>query len=203
MSTARCGVAVFVSFCCAVPSVSAQTIDVVRFFAGAALGLGIHESAHLVADEAFGANPGVRKVSAGFIPFFAITHEPVTPTKEFIISSGGFWAQHLGSDIVLSRHPQLRHEHAPMLKGLLAFNIVTSVIYSGAAFVRHGPAERDTRGMGLSADLAEPWVGVTVLAPAVLDAARYYRPNSRVLRWTSRAAKVGGALLIFKAAGNE
>jgi len=49
----------------------------------------------------------------------------------------------------------------------------------------------------------EPWVGVTVLAPAVLDAARYYRPNSRVLRWTSRAAKVGGALLIFKAAGND
>jgi hypothetical protein len=203
MSTARCGVAVLAALCCGVPSVSAQTIDVVRFFAGAALGLGIHESAHLIADEAFGANPGVRKVSAGFIPFFAITHEPVTPTKEFIISSGGFWAQHLGSDIVLSRHPQLRHEHAPMLKGLLAFNVVTSVIYSGAAFVRHGPAERDTRGMALSADVAEPWVGLTVLAPAVLDAARYYRPNSRVLRWTSRAAKVGGALLIFKAAGNE
>jgi len=203
MSTARCGVVVFVALCCAAPSVSAQSIDVVRFFAGAALGLGIHESAHLVADEAFGANPGVRKVSAGFIPFFAITHEPVTPTKEFIISSAGFWVQNVGSDIVLSRHPQLREEHAPVLKGLLAFNIVTSVIYSGAAFVRRGPAERDTRGMALSADVHEPWVGVTVLAPAVLDAARYYRPNSRVLRWTSRAAKVGGALLIFKAAGND
>jgi len=194
---------VFVALCCAAPSVSAQSIDVVRFFAGAALGLGIHESAHLVADEAFGANPGVRKVSAGFIPFFAITHEPVTPTKEFIISSAGFWVQNVGSDIVLSRHPQLREEHAPVLKGLLAFNMVTSVIYSGAAFVRRGPAERDTRGMALSADVHEPWVGVTVLAPAVLDAARYYRPNSRVLRWTSRAAKVGGALLIFKAAGND
>jgi len=203
MSTARCGVVVFVALCCAAPSVSAQSIDVVRFFAGAALGLGIHESAHLVADEAFGANPGVRKVSAGFIPFFAITHEPVTPTKEFIISSAGFWVQNVGSDIVLSRHPQLREEHAPVLKGLLAFNMVTSVIYSGAAFVRRGPAERDTRGMALSADVHEPWVGVTVLAPAVLDAARYYRPNSRVLRWTSRAAKVGGALLIFKAAGND
>jgi hypothetical protein len=72
------------------------------------LGSDIHESAHLIADEAFGANPGVRKVSAGFIPFFAITHEPVTPTKEFIISSAGFWAQHVGSEITLSRHPQLR-----------------------------------------------------------------------------------------------
>jgi hypothetical protein len=194
---------VFVVLCCAPLSVSGQTIDVVRFFAGAALGLGFHESAHLIADEAFGADPGVRKVSAGFIPFFAITHEPVTPTKEFIISSAGFWAQNLGSDIVLSRHPQLREEHAPVLKGLLAFNVLTSVIYSGAAFVRHGPAERDTRGMALSAGVDEPWIGVTVLAPAVLDAARYYRPNSRALRWASRAVKVGGTLLIFKAAGND
>ena len=203
MSTARCGVALVVALSCAPSSVSAQTIDVVRFFAGAALGLGFHESAHVVADEAFGADPGVRKVSAGFIPFFAITHEPVTPTKEFIISSAGFWAQHVGSDIVLSRHPQLREEHAPVLKGLLAFNVVTSVIYSGAAFVRRGPLERDTRGMALSADVDEPWIGVTVLAPAVLDAARYYRPNSRVLRWASRAAKVGGVLLIFKAADSD
>jgi hypothetical protein len=46
--------------------------------------------------------------------------------------------------------------------------------------------------------MGEPWVGVTILAPAVLDAARYYRPSSRALRWSSRAAKVGGALLIFK-----
>jgi hypothetical protein len=145
----------------------------------------------------------VRKVSAGFIPFFAITHQPVTPTKEFIISSAGFWAQHVGSEIVLSRHPQLREDHAPVLKGLVAFNVVTSLIYSGAAFARRGPAERDTRGMALSADVKEPWVGVTVLAPAVLDAARYYRPNSRALRWASRAAKVAGTLLIFKAAGRE
>ena len=192
-----------VALCCAPAAVFGQTIDVARFFAGAALGLGFHESAHLIADEAFGANPGVRKVSAGFIPFFAITHEPVTPTKEFVISSAGFWAQHIGSEIILSKHPQIREEHAPVLKGLLAFNLVTSVIYSGAAFARHGPAERDTRGIALSADIDEPWVGVTVLAPAVLDAARYYRPNSRVLRWASRAAKVGGTLLIFRAAGRE
>jgi hypothetical protein len=203
MSTARCGVAIVLALCFAPASVSGQTLDVARFFAGAALGLGLHESAHLVADEAFGANPGVRKVSAGFIPFFAITHEPVTPTKEFIISSAGFWVQHIGSEITLSRHPQLREEHAPVLKGLLAFNVVTSVVYSGAAFARHGPAERDTRGIALSSDVDEPWVGVIVLAPAVLDAARYYRPNSRLLRWASRAAKVGGTLLIFRAAGRR
>jgi hypothetical protein len=204
MSTARCRVALLTAaVCCAASPVLAQTIDVARFFAGAALGLGFHESAHLIADEAFGANPGVRKVSAGFIPFFAITHEPVTPTKEFVISSAGFWAQHIGSEIILSRHPQLREERAPVLKGLLAFNVVTSVIYSGAAFARHGPVERDTRGIAVSADVHEPWVGVIVLAPAVLDAVRYYRPNSRMLRWASRAAKISGTLMIVRAAGRD
>lgn len=203
MSTARWRLAVVFAVCFVPTSVSAQTIDVARFFAGAALGLGFHESAHLIADEAFRANPGVRKVSAGFFPFFAITHEPVSPTEEFVISSAGFWAQHIGSELSLSRHPHLREEHAPVLKGLLVFNVVTSAIYSGAAFTRHGPVERDTRGIALSAAIDERWVGVTILAPAVLDAARYYRPNSRILRWASRAAKVSGTLLIFKAAGTE
>ena len=92
-----------------------------QFFAGAALGLGLHESGHIVLDEAFGAHPGVRKVSAGFIPFFAITHEPVSPLKEFTISSAGFWVQHAGSEILLMRRPNLRDEHAAFVKGLLAF----------------------------------------------------------------------------------
>jgi len=200
MSTARLPVAVVVALCAGASSLSAQTIDVARFFSGAAVGLGLHESAHVIADEAYGAHPGVRKVSAGFIPFFAITHEPVTPVKEFTISSAGFWAQEIGNEVLLSRRPHLHDEHAPLLKGLLAFNVVTSVIYAGAAFVQHGPAERDTRGMAVSAGVDEPLIGAIVVAPAVLDAARYYRPDSRVLRWASRAAKIGGAMLIFKAA---
>ena len=72
-----------------------------------------------------------------FIPFFAITHEPVTPLKEFTISSAGFWVQHAGSEYLLSRRPNLRGEHAPVAKGLLAFNVLTSVMYAGAAFVEH------------------------------------------------------------------
>ena len=181
----------------------AQTRDVAQFFAGAALGLGLHESGHLLFDEVFGAEPGVQKVSAGFIPFFAITHEPVTPTKEFTISSAGFWVQHAGDEYLLSRRPNLRHEHAPLAKGLLAFNVLTSVMYAGAAFVQHGPVQRDTLGMAVSADIAEPWIGATVLAPALLDGARYYRPQSRALRWASRGAKVAGALMVIKAAGGR
>jgi hypothetical protein len=186
--------------CCTAAPVHAQTNDVVQFFAGAALGLGLHESGHLIMDEAFSAHPGVRKVSAGFIPFFAITHEPVSRLKEFTISSAGFWVQHAGSEVLLTRRPNVRDEHAPLAKGLLAFNVLTSVMYAGAAFARRGPAERDTRGMAVSADIGEPWIGVTILAPAVLDGARYYRPQSRVLRWASRAAKIGGALVVLKAA---
>ncbi|HSQ03996.1 MAG TPA: hypothetical protein VLN59_08175, partial [Burkholderiales bacterium] len=113
MSTARRFAAAIVVLCCTVAPVCAQTKDALQFFAGAALGLGLHESGHLVLDEAFGADPGVRKVSAGFIPFFAITHAPVSPLKEFMISSAGFWVQHAGSEIVVIRRPNLRDEHAP------------------------------------------------------------------------------------------
>ena len=38
------------------------------------------------------------------------------------------------------------------------------------------------------------------LAPALLDGARYYRPDAAWLKWASRAVKVGGALLIVRAA---
>ena len=182
------------------PAQVSRPLEIIQFLGGAALGLGLHESGHVVLDEAFGAHPGVRKISAGFIPFFAITHDPVSPTKEFAISSAGFWVQHIGSEVLLSRRREIRHEHAPIAKGYLAFNVLTSVMYSGAAFVRAGPAERDTRGMAYSADIPEAWIGATVLAPAVLDTVRYYRPQSGWARWSSRAAKAGGALLLIKAA---
>jgi hypothetical protein len=178
-----------------------SSLDIAQFLAGGALGLALHESGHVVLDVAFGASPGVRKVSAGFIPFFAITHQHVSPVREFAISSAGFWVQHAGSEVLLSRRPNLRHEHAPVAKGLLAFNVLTSAVYAGAAFARRGPIERDTHGMAVSANAPEPWIGVSILAPAALDAARYYRPRSRWLPWASRASKLGGALLILKAAG--
>jgi len=181
------------------PTRTERVKEVAQVLAGAALGFGLHESGHLVLDAAFGASPGIKKVSTGFIPFFAITHEPVSDVEEFAISSAGFWVQHTTSEILLSRRPDLRHEHAPVAKGLLAFNVLTSVMYAGAAFTGSGPPERDTRGMAVSATIPEPWVGASILAPAVLDAARYYRPRSRWLIWTSRASKVAGALLIFKA----
>ena len=202
-TAARWAAATLVVLCSTAAPAHAQTGDIAQFFAGAALGLGAHEAGHLVFDVAFDAHPGVRKVSAGFIPFFAITHQQVTPVKEFTISSAGFWVQHAGNEFLLSRRPNLREEHAPLAKGLLTFNVVTSIIYAGAAFSRHGPAERDTNGMAVAADIAEPWIGASVLAPALLDGARYFRPRSRALVWASRGAKVAGALLVLRAATRE
>ncbi len=181
------------------PSERPAAVSAATFIAGAALGLAMHESGHLLFDVLFDADPGTARVSYAGIPFFAITHRPVSPVREFTISSAGFWVQHGTSEILLTRRPRLRDEQAPLMKGILAFNVITSGVYAGAAFARTGPAERDTRGIAVSARIAEPWVGAAVLGPAVLDAARYFKPESRALRWASRAMKVGGVLLVLKA----
>jgi hypothetical protein len=173
--------------------------SVPKFLAGAAVALGAHETGHVIADVAFGTSPGVRKVSFGGIPFFAITHEPVSPVREFTISSAGFWVQHATDELLLSREPNLRDRHAPFIKGMLAFNVLTSVGYSAAAFARIGPVERDTRGMAASADVPEPVIGALILAPAIFDAWRYFAPQAAWAIWGSRAAKATGVLLIVRA----
>ena len=172
---------------------------VARFLLGAAAGLGLHEGSHLVFDAAFDVRPTLKKVDFAGIPFFAITHPAGLPRREeFTISSAGFWMQHASSEIVLTRHPRLRHERAPTLKGLLAFNVLASVAYASAAMVKAGPVERDTRAMAASLGVNEPWVGALVLVPAGLDAWRYLRPEARWARWLSRGVKVGSVLLVIR-----
>jgi hypothetical protein len=188
-------IAMFVS-----PNVALAQSSVGPFLGGAAVAFAAHESGHLLFDAIFDAGVDLKKVSAGPIPFFAITHHPVSPAQEFAISSAGFWVQHGTDELILSRSPRLRDQQAPFVKGMLAFNVLTSVMYAGAAFAQRGPDERDTRGMSVSARVAEPWIGATILAPAVLDTARYYKPDVVWLKWASRATKIGGALLIIRAA---
>jgi hypothetical protein len=172
------------------------------FLAGAATGLGLHESGHLISGRAFGAHPRVRRLDYGPIPFFVILHDPVSRKREFIISSAGFWMQHAGSEWLLSARPQLRDEEAPFLKGLLAFNIGASLVYSTAAFGRFGPSERDTRSMAASLGndgVPEPVIGLLVLAPAALDAYRYRNPDAGWAKWTSRGAKIVMVVLTMAA----
>ena len=169
-----------------------------KFIGGGAIGLLAHESGHLLFNGIFNANPGLKKVSFHGIPFFAITHDPVSPRQEFIIDSAGFWVQEATNEIILSRRPNLRHERAPVLKGVFAFNVIASVSYAGAAFARTGPIERDTRGMADALGWKEPYVGLLILVPAILDAVRYFHPDARWAAWGSRAAKVVGVVLVLK-----
>jgi hypothetical protein len=181
------------------PADEHPALDTVKFLAGGALGLAIHESGHLIFDAVFDVDPSVKGVTFGPFPFFAITHRSdVSPRREFAISSAGFWMQELSSEWLLTRHPDLRETSAPVAKGLLAFNVLNSVGYSIVAFARAGPYERDTRGMADSIGVDERTIGAVILAPAVFDAIRYFKPDARWAKWASRAAKVGSVMLIVK-----
>jgi hypothetical protein len=99
---------------------------------------------------------------------------------------------------VLTRRPNIRHEHAPFMKGALAFDVLTSVGYGTVAMFKAGPVERDTRGMADSIGVDERFVGALVIAPAILDAYRYFNPESRWATWTSRLVKLGSVALVLK-----
>jgi hypothetical protein len=179
-------------------SPSGSVERVARFFGGAATAFVAHESGHVFFDLVFSADPGIKRVEFHDIPFFAISHDPVSPRQEFVISSAGFWVQEGIDEWLLTTRPALRRSRAPFAKGLLAFNIGASVAYAGAAFARTGPPERDTLGMARSARIDERWVGALILAPAVLDGWRYLDPDARWPVWLSRANKAGGVLLVFR-----
>jgi hypothetical protein len=201
-----CGIGAGLAQDASAPAVSSDepaAAAIGKFLGGAAVALALHESGHLLLDVAFDADPRIKKVSFGPFPFFAIAHRPLSPAHEFAVSSAGFWMQHATSELLLTRRPRLRSQRAPFAKGILAFNVLASVAYAGAAFARAGPPERDTRGMAASARVDEPVIGVLILAPAALDTARYLNPDSRWFRWTSRAAKIAGAMLIFRARARE
>jgi hypothetical protein len=181
------------------PSPKHRGVSTALFLAGAATGLATHESGHLLFDGIFDAHPRVKRVSFHGIPFFAITHDAnLSRRKEFLIDSAGFWVQHAADEIILSREPAVRRKGSAFVKGLFAFNVVASVGYATAAFARTGPVERDTRGIADALRWKEPVIGLLVLAPAVFDAVRYYRPNAKWAIWSSRGMKAGMVLLVLR-----
>jgi hypothetical protein len=166
---------------------------------GGAAGLVLHEAGHLVANWAFEEKVVIKKVDFKGIPFFALAHaHDLSPRREYVVSSAGFWAQYLYSEQILTHHPNLKAEQSPFRKGMLTFHVITSLVYSGAAFARTGPVERDTRGMADSLKISERWIGVLILAPALLDTYRYFHPEARWAAWTSRGIKMGSVALVIK-----
>ncbi len=183
----------------ATTSEKSATFKVAGFLAGGLAGLAAHESGHLLFDAIFDANPGVKSVSFHGVPFFAITHDSgLSPRREFVIDTAGFWVQQGTNEWILTRRPNLRRESAPFTKGVVAFNVLASVAYAGAAFARTGPVERDTRGMADALGWKEPYVGLLILAPAVFDAVRYFDPGARWAKWGSRGAKMFSVVLVFR-----
>jgi hypothetical protein len=170
-----------------------------RVILGGAAGLGLHEAGHIVANWAFEEKVKIKKVDYKGIPFFALSHAPdLSPRREYVVSSAGLWTQYLYSEQILTHHPNLKNEESPFRKGMLAFHVVTSLVYSGAAFGKTGPVERDTRGMASSRRIDERWIGAMVLAPALLDMYRYFNPEARWATWTSRGVKMGSVVLVLK-----
>ena len=187
----------------AAPPVAAQDESGISRFGkvvlGGLAGLGAHEAGHLVANWAFEEKVKIKKVDYKGIPFFALSHAPdLSPRREYVVSSAGLWSQYLYSEQILTHHPHLRDEQSPFRKGMLTFHVVTSLVYSGAAFGRTGPTERDTRGMASSRRIDERWIGAIVLAPALLDMYRYFKPDARWATWTSRGVKMGSVVLVLK-----
>jgi len=166
---------------------------------GGAAGLGLHEAGHLIANWAFEEKVKVKKVDYKGIPFFALSHAPdLSPRREYTVSAAGLWTQYLYSEHILTHHPGLKDERSPFRKGMLTFHVATSFVYAGAALGRTGPIERDTRGMATSRRIDERWIGVMMLAPALLDVYRYFNPDARWATWTSRGVKMGSVALVVK-----
>jgi hypothetical protein len=196
---ARCMILMLLA---ASPALAQPESDASRFgkvVLGGVAGLGLHEGGHLVANWAFEERVKITKVDYKGIPFFALSHAPdLSPRREYVVSSAGFWAQYLYSEQILTHHPNLKDEQSPFRKGMLTFHVVASLVYSSAAFGRTGPLERDTRGMASSRRIDERWIGGIVLAPALLDIYRYFNPDARWATWTSRGVKMGSVALVIK-----
>jgi hypothetical protein len=175
-----------------------RVLDTVKFLAGGGAAFLVHEGDHLLFDAIFDAHPFVKSIHFGPIPFFAVAHDPISPRREFVVSSAGFWSQEATSEWLLTRRPDLRRAHAPFEKGALAFDLLTSIGYGTVAMFKAGPSERDTRGIADSIGVDERAVGAIVMTPALLDAYRYFNPDSRWAAWTSRMVKLGSVALVLK-----
>lgn len=175
-----------------------RATQVLTFLAGGASGLVLHEAGHVTSGLIAGANPGFKRLDYGIIPFFAVTHDTVSRRREYLISSSGFHAQHLANEWLIG---SASTKQSAFRQGWLTFNLATSAVYTAAALGTFGPAERDTRGMAISVGedgIAEPVIGVLILAPAVLDGLRYLKDDPAWARWTSRAVKAGLVLLAVR-----
>ncbi len=176
------------------------------FLAGGAAGFILHEGAHALVAESLGFD--ARLESRGKpIPFVVVRYDLVSTRdesgqirytdeagrpvsngaqKQYSIASAGINSQNITSELILTLHPDLREERRPFLKGVLAFNIFTSL---GYALVGRKDPDGDLRGMSEALGVSDKWMGTLVFLPAAFDTYRYFHPESRWAPWVSRGSK--------------
>lgn len=181
--------------------------DYAWFAAGGLTAFVIHEAAHAVVAESFGLRPSF-EIRHKPVPFVVVTYDwdpikgpsgdvayyldrdgnPVSrgAQKQFVIAAAGINAQNITSEWILTAHPRIHDESRPFMKGMLAFNILTSV---GYALVGRKDPDGDLRAMSEALNVNDVVIGGVVLFPAVLDLYRYYHPDSRWVPWIDRGAK--------------
>ncbi len=165
--------------------------DPAEFFKGAFTGFIGHEGGHLLTNLALGTHCDLKGVGFGGIPFFTI--EPgreLSPREHYLTASAGFNVQHIINEWLLVRHPNLREEDKPFLKGLATFNFWLTVGYAATAFAGYGPDERDTKGMADSLGWSEDSIRALIITPTLLDAYRYKHPQAKWAKHASRITKL-------------
>lgn len=184
------------------------------FAAGVVTAFAVHETCHVAANYLYGNQPRLEPVKfLGFIPFFAITPGigcgPSGCYKRdgsvfkggvpgyYTIVSAGILAQQATDEAILIAEPRLRYADAPFLKGMLAFNTLTSIAYAIANWTSIEPPEGDLRTMTQLAPYPRGVLALLVFLAAGLDIARYFLPDVPVLPWVSRAAKLATTGLVF------
>jgi hypothetical protein len=188
------------------PPSSVDAASVLLFVGGALSGLTLHELGHVLTNLAYGNVPGLSSVSyLKVIPWFSIdarlTYRDGVYYKAdgsvfraggrgyYVINMGGFMMQNLGSEIILTTHPDLRDEHAPFAKGLLFMNIGLSLGYSTASFVGLEDPHGDISGGSRHTYYPAPLIAGMVFTSGALDLFRYLFPDDEMLPWLSRSAK--------------
>lgn len=176
------------------------------FVAGGASAFVLHESAHAVVAKSFGFDVRLESRRKP-IPFIVVRYDliatrdesgqiqytdgkgqPVSDgaEKHYATAAAGINSQNITSEIILTLDPNIREEPRPFLKGVLAFDILTSV---GYALVGRKDPDGDLRGMSEALGVDDKWIGALVFLPAALDTYRYFYPESRWAPWASRGAK--------------
>ena len=180
--------------------------SVAQTVAGFVTAFVVHEACHGVANLAMANVPTLEPVRfVGFLPFFAVSPniqcregtcvrrngEPFQPgpTGYAFIVSSGILCQEITDEIILTEHPRIRHETEPFLKGMLLFNVATSVAYGIANLARIEPPQGDLHGLDAVRRVPHGVFAALVLGTAALDVARYFLPEARWLPWMSRGSK--------------